>query len=63
VELELNEYNLTRLIAELYGRRGVDDAIDECWEWIEPQWKDLWDRAVEAGHERNEMARNLDIDY
>jgi len=47
---ELTVDNLCILLADLYGRSGVDDAIDACREFMLPLHVERLDAALERGH-------------
>lgn len=49
---KLDSDDLCRLIYDLYGRSGVDSAIDECREFMEedcPELLEILDLALECG--------------
>lgn len=48
--------NLMRLIHDLSTRLGVNSAICDCWEFIKPEWRGLWEHAVSEGQVINGLS-------
>lgn len=49
IRMELTVENLCKLLADLYDRGGVDDAIDMCLQYMEPGMVALLDEALCKG--------------
>ena len=49
--LNLTVENLCLLLHDISGRRGADEALDSCREFMAPEYAALLDKALALGHE------------